>query len=165
MAILMCGKLVSFILWASITVLLFVTEDEDIEHQLVIRKSRHLSLCAQWREQVSLIPGTYPMLKGWGPNINDMETALKDLSQGNVDEEGSDDEQLNCTYNVEEADNNNVIEETESMAVSDAFRVSDNGLAFGRWESEDLWEDLEDDEEDILDVETSQKRSRQKYYM
>jgi hypothetical protein len=104
MAILMCGKLVSFILWVSITVLLFVTEDEDIEHQLVIRKSRHLSLCAQWREQVSLIPGTYPMLKGWGPNINDMETTLKDLSQGNVDEEGSDDEQLNCTYNVEEAD-------------------------------------------------------------
>jgi hypothetical protein len=43
--------------------------------------------------------------------------------------------------------------------------VSDNGLAFGRWESEDLWEDLEDDEEDMLDVGTSQKRSRQKYYM
>lgn len=149
----------------SLTVLLFVTEDEDIEHQLVIRKLRHLSLCAQWREQVSLIPGTYPMLKGWGPNIKDMETALKDLSQENVDEEGSDDEQLNCTYNAEEADNNNVIEETESMAVSDAFRVSDNGLSFGRWESEDLWEDLEDDEEDILDVGTSRKRSRQKYDM
>ena len=30
----------------SLTVLLFVTEDEDIEHQLVIRKLRHLSLCA-----------------------------------------------------------------------------------------------------------------------
>lgn len=154
-----------FIFRVSLTVLLFVTEDEDIEHQLVIRKLRHLSLCAQWREQVSLIPGTYPMLKGWGPNIKDMETALKDLSQENVDEEGSDDEQLNCTYNAEEADNNNVIEETESMAVSDAFRVSDNGLSFGRWESENLWEDLEDDEEDILDVATSRKRSRQKYDM
>jgi hypothetical protein len=104
------------------------------------------------------------MLKGWGPDVKDLETALKDLSQENVDEEGSDDEQLNCTYNVEEADNNNVIEETESMAVSDAFRVADNGLAFGRWESEDLWEDLEDDEEDDLEVGTSRKRSRQKYY-
>jgi hypothetical protein len=102
-------------------------------------------------------------VEGWGPNVKDMETALKDLLQENVDEEGRDDEQLNHTYNVEEVDNNNVIEETEYMAVSHAFRV--NGLAFGRWESEDLWEDMEDDEEDMLDVGTSQKRSRQKYYM
>jgi hypothetical protein len=123
MAILMCGKLVFIGIWVYLTVLLFITEDEDIEHQLVIRKSRHLSLCAQWREQVSLIPGTYPMLKGWGPNVKDMETALKDLLQENVDEEGRDDEQLNHTYNVEEVDNNNVIEETEYMAVSDAFSI------------------------------------------
>ncbi|KIK04963.1 hypothetical protein K443DRAFT_4157 [Laccaria amethystina LaAM-08-1] len=102
-------------------------------------------------------------VEGWGPNVKDMETALKDLLQENVDEEGRDDEELNHTYNVEEVDNNNVIEETEYMAVSHAFRV--NGLAFGRWESEDLWEDMEDDEEDMLDVGTSQKRSRQKYYM
>ncbi|EDR08571.1 uncharacterized protein LACBIDRAFT_296860 [Laccaria bicolor S238N-H82] len=60
--------------WEAINMAIVMCEDEDIEHQLVIRKSRHLSLCAQWREQVSLIPDTYPMLKGWGPDIKDMDS-------------------------------------------------------------------------------------------
>ena len=139
-----------------------IVEDEDIEHQLLIRKVQHLSLCAQWREQVSLIPGAYPMLYGWGPDEEEMESALTELSQEHLDEEGSDDEQLNCTYDIEEEDNNNVIEETEVLAVSDAYRASDNGLSFGRWDLENLWEDVEDGEESVFDATTSRKRPRQK---
>ena len=79
-----------------------VVEDENIEHQFLIRKVQHLRLCAQWREQVSLIPGAYPMLYGWGPDEEEIESALTELSQEHLDEEGSDDEQLNCTYDIEE---------------------------------------------------------------
>jgi len=139
-----------------------VVEDEDIEHQLLIRKVQHLSLCAQWSEQVSLIPGAHPMLYGWGPDEVEMESALTELSQEHIDEEESDDEQLNCTYDIEEEDNNNVIEETEVLAVSDAYRASDNGLSFGRWDLENLWEDVEDGEESVFDARASRKRPRQK---
>lgn len=139
-----------------------VVENEDIEHQLLIRKFQHLSLCAQWREQVSLIPGAHLMLYGWGPNEVEMESALRELSREQIDEEGSDDEQLNCTYDIEEEDNNNVIEETEVLAVSDAYRVSDNGLSFGRWDLENLWEDVEDGEESMFDAAASRKRPRRK---
>jgi hypothetical protein len=139
-----------------------VVEDEDIKHQLLIRKVQHLSLCAQWREQVSLIPGAYHMLHGWGPNEVEMESALKNLSQEHVDDEGSDDEQLNCTYDIEEEDNNNVIEETEVLAASDAYRAADNGLSFGRWDLENLWEDVEDGEESVFEATATRKRPRQK---
>ena len=111
---------------------------------------------------MSLIPGAYPMLYGWGPDEVEMESALTELSQEHLDEEGSDDEQLNCTYDIEEEDNNNVIEETEVLAVSDAYRVSDNGLSFGRWHLENLWEDVEDGEESVFDAATSRKRPRKK---
>ena len=153
-----CGFLQAYHDW-----LMNNIEDEDIEHQLVIRKSKHLSLCAQWREHVSMIPGAYPMLHGWGPDVKDMENALKDLSQENIEEEESDDEQLNCTYDIEEEDYNNVIEETETLAVSDAFKTSDNGLLFGGWEVDNLWEDVEDDEDNIFVAGASRKRPRQNY--
>ena len=126
-----------------------------------IKKFQHLTLYAQWRDQVSLIPRAYPMLYGWGPDIKEMDNTLESLSQENIDE-GSDDEQLNCTYDVDEEDNNYIIEETETLAVSDAYRTSDNGLSFERWEMENLWEDVEDDEEDVFETGASRKRSRKK---
>ena len=82
---------------------------------------------------------------------------MTELSQEHLDEEGSDDEQLNCTYDIEEEDNNNVIEE-----VSDAYRTSDNGLSFGRWDLDNLWEDVEDGEESVFDASASRKCSRKK---
>jgi len=108
-----------------------------------------------------MIPGAYPLLYGWGPDIKELDNALEGLSQENIDE-GSDDEQLNCTYDVDEEDNNNIIEETETLAVSDAYRASDNGLSFGRWEIENLWEDGEDGEEDVFEIGASHKWARQK---
>lgn len=120
-----------------------------------------MNLSAQWREQVSLIPGAYPMLHGWGPDVRDMESALIELTQENLDENGSDDEQLNCTYDDEEEDINNIIEEAEILEVSDAYKASNNGIALRRWEGEDMWEDMTDDEENLFESQTSRKRTRQ----
>ena len=93
------------------------------------------------------------MLYGWGPNEAEMEGPLTELSQEHLDEEGSDDEQSNCT---------NDIEETEVLAVSYAYRASDNGLSFGSWDVDNLWEDVEDGEESVFDASASCKHSRKK---